>query len=1045
MCGILGFVLQRPRNDERARGILRDMASALVHRGPDADGFWRDATGCVNFGHRRLSIIDLSSGGAQPMRTPDGQGVLIYNGEIYNFPELRGELEREGLAFGSRSDTEVLLAALYHWGPKRTLPRLNGMFAFAYWDARSRELVLARDRIGEKPLYYSRQGGNFYFASELKALRAHPDYRAQVNRAVLPNYFRLNYVPAPHTIYEETWKLPPGHWLRYQVETGRLENAQPYWSFAEMTASARGASPGISLEAAADEVEQLMRGSVRRRLVSDRPVGCFLSGGVDSSTVASLMQAVSDQRVQTFTIGYNVANLNEAEDAEKVARHLGTTHTTFIVQASDAMEMIPAMPDVYDEPYADLSQIPTCLLARLTARHVTVALTGDGGDEVFGGYNRYVWAREVWSRLQRLPRNVCTLLARGMQEVGPETWDRGARLVGSVLPSRYRIRSVGDKLHKIAYLAQAQTERDLYRRLVSPSHAPEKLCLAPGDQRLPFELFPVPAELRLIEEQMMYWDSLTYLPDDVLVKMDRAAMRFGLETRIPFLDNEVLRYAWSLPFAHKVQGGVGKLIVRKVLERYVPARLFERPKTGFGIPIGAWLRGPLKGWAEELLENPALKEYIRLELVREVWRQHQRQQRNAESELWSVLMFSAWLRRWHQPVPSQPGIAEPREAPAARKRGPSRGRVIFLLNSLVSAGAEKQVILTSIALAECDYQAEIYTLAPDSQSARLDSLLQRARSLGVYVHRPTEDRNWLWDSFSACRKSLRRDKECVLWTWGYRSDLVATLFLQGLAPRISSLRSASGAIIRQRANWWKLFDRGCARYVSNTQLNVDQLAEIIPSVQSRSRVLYNALEPEALAQPPLELPEQVDPLEIVMLGNIRVEKKGYDLAVEMMRRLRAEGRRVRLRAAGLPLERKTLEDLIARAEVGDSFELAGPVTDPFAFLRQGHVFLLLSRHEGTPNVLLEAMALGLPCISTRIGDVARFTRDGEHLRQIDIGDVEAACRAVREAQDDWPRFRKMGAAGQALVRREFSDERFKRNLEACVADLITARAARRST
>jgi asparagine synthase (glutamine-hydrolysing) len=1038
MCGILGFVSSPSDRNGRAIAILHDMIAAVAHRGPDASGLWRDPTGRVNLGHRRLSIIDLSPGGAQPMKTRDGCGVIIYNGELYNFLELKAELAAEGIGFSSRSDTEVLLAALYHWGPARTLPKLNGMFAFAYWDGRSNSLVLARDRIGEKPLYYACQAGALYFGSELKALRAHPDYRAEINRAVLPLFFRFNYVPAPQTIYEDTWKLPAGHWVKFDIVSGRLGVPTPFWSMADMVRGAAAEQLSGSTEELVDEAERLLRRSVEMRMISDRPVGCFLSGGIDSSTVAALMQTVSNQRIQTFTIGYGEANLNEAEDAERVARHLGVAHTTFIVQAPDAQEMIPEMADIYDEPYADPSQIPTCLLSRLTARHVTVALTGDGGDEVFGGYNRYLWAREVWSRMQAFSPGIRKLIVQGIHKISPGVWDQLSRLFRPLLPRSFRVRSPGDKLHKIAYLAQAKDERDLYLRLTSLVHDPEEYGLAASAQPLPFDGLTPPEVLMRTEERMMFWDTLTYLPDDILVKLDRAAMRFGLEGRIPFLDNDVLRFAWQLPFREKVGPREGKLIIRKVLERYVPRSLFDRPKTGFGIPISDWLRGPLREWAQDLLANPVLKEYVHMAPTQELWRQHQSSQRNNDFRLWSVLMFSSWLRRWH-------GLGSGGEATPSSligdvryilsKRGPSKGRIVFLINSLGAAGAEKQVVLSAITLAKHGYSSEIFTLQLDKRNARIESLLQTARLAGVYVHKPMAGANWFMSSLIACRKSLKRDHRSVLWTWGYRADLVATTLLKIRVPRISSLRSAS-AVMKARATWWRWFDSSCARYISNTWLNVEQLAEIIPSATRRSRVLYNAIEEEALKQAPVALPDSVNYLEIVMLGNLRVKVKGYDLAVEMIRRLRVEGRHVRLRIAGLPHEKKELDTCISEAKVGDVCEFIGPVADPFEFLRSAHVFLLFSRYEGMPNALLEAMALGLPCISTKVGDVPRFTRDREHLWQIDVNDVEAACEAIRNAQDNWPAFRKMGAAAYALIRREFSTDTFEAKLLESVAGLI---------
>ena len=1013
MCGIAGFLGRSADERSDSAATLERMVRTLTHRGPDAAGTWHDPTGRVHLGHRRLAIIDLSPGGAQPMATPDGRGVIVYNGEIYNFAEVRAALVAEGIAFRSRSDTEVLLAALHHWGPERALPRLNGQFAFAYWDARDGSLTLARDRLGEKPLYYAWQGGGLFFASELKALRAHPGFRATINRAIVPLFLRYGYVPAPHAIYEDTWKLPAAHWVRFQGASPQRAEPKPYWSLAQTIDDAAKERAMGSAEELADETERLLRHSVEQRLVSDRPVGCFLSGGIDSSTIAALMQQASAQKIRTFTVGYREAALNEADDAERVARHLGTEHTTFTVSSAEALAMIPRLAEIYDEPFADSSQIPTSLLSQLTAQHVTVALTGDGGDEIFGGYNRHVAAQRLWPRLSRWPLPLRRGFAARLGAAAASD-----RVASVVLAGRGR--APGDKLRKIAQLASARDDRDLYARLTSVIGDPEKFCADSGGP-LPFEKWALPAVTLSPAERMMFWDTLTYLPDDILAKVDRAAMAFGLEGRIPFLDNDVLHFAWRLPLPEKVGPNFGKLILRRVLERHVPPTLFDRPKAGFAVPIGEWLRGPLRDWAEGLLRNPALIGYLRIEPVCELWQRHLDGKKNLEHQLWSVLMFSAWLERWH------PAESAARVAP--------KGRVVFLLQSLDGAGAEKQVVLSALALARHGYEAEIFTLARGEHGARLESLLAEAVGAGVRVYRPEDGQRWFSASIKACRASLRREPASVLWTWGHRADLVAHFAMGELAPRIGSLRSAGADFVRRRAFWSRLTDSSCVRYVSNTHLNIEQLAAVVPGVQAKCRVLYNAIERAALEAEPVALPEKIERLEIVMLGNVRVNVKGYDFAVEMMRRLRAENRAVRLRIAGLPIEAPQLAALIAAAGVGDAVEFVGPVTDPFPFLRSAHVFLLFSRLEGMPNALLEAMALGLPCISARVGDVARFTQDRVHLRQIDVGDVAGACAAVRAAMENWADFRAMGAAARRLIEESFSNEAFERNLLACIGDV----------
>ncbi|MBL9202946.1 MAG: asparagine synthase (glutamine-hydrolyzing), partial [Opitutaceae bacterium] len=849
MCGIAGFIDPGSGGPVRADAALRAMVSSLAHRGPDADGVWHEPAGRVHLGHRRLAVIDLSPGGAQPMVTDDGRGAIVFNGEIFNFAEIRAALVAEGLAFRSRSDTEVLLAALHQWGPARALPRLNGQFALAYFDARNRTLTLARDRFGEKPLHYALQDGMLIFASELKALRAHPGFRATVDASVLPAYLRYGYVPAPRTILADTWKLSPAHWVRFDTTAPRAAAPAPYWSLADTIAQAVARPIVGSDEELAEETERVLRRAVGLRLVSDRPIGCFLSGGIDSSTIAALMQAAAGRRIRTFTVGFREAAMNEAEDAEKVARHLGTEHTAFTLGPAEALAIVPRLAEIHDEPFADSSLIPTSLLAQLTVRHVTVALTGDGGDEVFGGYNRYVAARRAWSRLRDWPRPV-RLGAAGMMDMmaGSE------RLAGALLSAR----TPGEKLRKLAELARARDDADLYRRLSSIIAEPARLCTT--EEGAPaFSAFAPPAVLRTAEERMMFWDTLTYLPDDILAKVDRATMACGLEGRVPFLDNDAVAFAWRLPIGAKVGNNAGKLVLRRVLGRHVPPALFERPKTGFSVPIGAWLRGPLRGWAETLLGSPALAARLRMAEVRGFWRRHLEGRRDLGHQVWNVLMLASWLERWQPEAP-------PPVAP--------RGRVAFLMQSLDGAGSEKQVVLTAHALARLGFAAQIFTLAPAPHGARLAPLLREARAAGVRVFEPTPGLGWLAASVRACRASLHESGPCVLWTWGFRADLVAHFALRGLAPRIGSLRSAGEDFVRRRARWSRLTDGSCVRYVSNSRRNIEQLAAHVPGVRAKCRVLRNAIEPAALAAEPVALPEMIHRLEIVMLGNVRVGVKG---------------------------------------------------------------------------------------------------------------------------------------------------------------------------
>lgn len=647
MCGIIGFLTANTADKAANLAALKKMTDSLAHRGPDADGTFQSSQGHANLGHRRLSIIDLTPTGAQPMATCDGRFTISYNGEIYNFRELRAELEAAGRTFSGTSDTGVLLGAIAEWGVEAALRKLNGMFAFALWDAHEKALYLARDRFGEKPLYYGWHGGTFLFGSELKALVLHPAFGREIDHAALVLYMRFNYVPWPHCIYRNTFKLGPGHFLRVEPAKGPVE-PRPYWHLREIIEGRQMSMLDPRDPALIDELDRTLRKSVGMRMVSDVPLGAFLSGGIDSSTVVALMQAQSSRPVKTFTIGYSEVAYNEAEDAAKVARHLGTEHHELYLSNRECTDVIARLPQIYDEPFADSSQIPTTLVSEFTRRHVTVALSGDAGDELFGGYNRYFWTARIWPKLRRLPPALRRSLSRLIQSHRPEQWDNIFGLANPILPARLRVRGGGDKLHKLSLTMEATGGDELYRGFVSQWHNPGDVLLR-GEEP-PFlneHLNSVPAELDYIE-RMMYLDTLTYLPSDILCKVDRASMSTGLEARVPFLDVDVARFAWSLPRTTKIYRGVGKHPLRRVLQRYVPLALFERPKAGFGIPIGDWLRGPMRGWAEEMLEESALRRagWFRVDVVRRQWAEHLSGKYNRQHSLWSVLMFQSWLREW---------------------------------------------------------------------------------------------------------------------------------------------------------------------------------------------------------------------------------------------------------------------------------------------------------------------------------------------------------------------------------------------------------------
>jgi asparagine synthase (glutamine-hydrolysing) len=624
------------------------MGRTLQHRGPDDSGVWSDAEAGVGLAHRRLSIVDLSAAGHQPMSSPDRRFTLSYNGEIYNFAALRQELEARGHGFQGHSDTEVMLAAFAEWGVEAAVKRFVGMFAFAVWDARERVLHLCRDRVGEKPLYYGWAGKAFVFGSELKALRAHPAWRGEIDRDALALLLRYNYIPAPYSIYKGVFKLLPGTILTVSadaLERRELPAPHAYWSAREVAeAGMRDPFAGDADEATA-VLEQLLREAIAGQMVADVPLGAFLSGGIDSSLVVALMQAQSGRPVKTFTIGFHEAAYNEAEFAKAVAGHLGTEHTELYVTPKEALAVIPRLPALYDEPFADSSQIPTFLVSQLTRRSVTVSLSGDGGDELFGGYNRYFWGRRIWDKIGWMPRGLRRSAARGIVSVSPAAWDATFHGLGPLLPGKFKQTIPGDRMHKLAEVLGVEHPEAMYRSLVSMWKTPTELV--PGASEPPTELSSEnewPA-LPDFVERMMYLDLMTYLPDDILVKVDRAAMGVSLETRVPYLDHRVVEFAWRLPLALKIRGGKGKWLLRQILYKYVPPELIERPKTGFGIPIDSWLRGPLRAWAEELLDEGRLKRegFFDPRPIRQKWAEHLSGNRNWQYYLWGVLMFQAWL------------------------------------------------------------------------------------------------------------------------------------------------------------------------------------------------------------------------------------------------------------------------------------------------------------------------------------------------------------------------------------------------------------------
>lgn len=648
MCGIAGFLGSSHVIDtDQQQKVIEDMTRALTHRGPDHSGSWCNLDAGIALGHRRLSVLDLSSAGNQPMMSKCKRYMVSFNGEIYNHLELRKKLEKTGVApiWRGHSDTETLLGAIASWGIEQTLEKLVGMYSFAVWNTETSTLTLARDRVGEKPLYYGWQGNTFLFGSELKALKAFPFFDAEIDRQSLALYLCYNYVPTPHSIYKNVFKLLPGSFISI-CEGQSSVKPEFYWS-ARTVAETGQKEPfsGTDLEAI-HELQRQLEQSVSGQIVADVPIGAFLSGGVDSSMIAAIMQTQTSQTVKTFTIGFTDVQYNEAEQAKAVACHLGTDHTELYVTPKEAIGVITNLPSLYDEPFADSSQIPTFLIAELARRHVTVSLSGDGGDELFGGYNRHLWAANIWQKLGRVPTSFRKVLADMVTVLPPQAWNSVFQVLGKIIPAGWRHATPGDKLHKLADALSARSPEELYFKLVSFWKNSKNVVIL-GEQKSPSLLkeilfSPGPDEFA---HQMMYMDLTSYLPDDILVKVDRAAMGVSLETRIPFLDHRLVEFAWSLPLSMKIANGQGKWILRQLLYKYVPQELIERPKMGFGIPLDEWLRGPLREWAENLLTEARLRDegFFDPAPIREKWAEHLSGLRNWSYLLWSVLMFQAWL------------------------------------------------------------------------------------------------------------------------------------------------------------------------------------------------------------------------------------------------------------------------------------------------------------------------------------------------------------------------------------------------------------------
>ncbi|MEY3183277.1 MAG: Asparagine synthetase [Pseudomonadota bacterium] len=653
MCGLTGFWhFDRIVSRTTSEAILTDMATTIDHRGPDARGVWVDETAGLGLAHTRLSIRDLSPHGAQPMHSASGRYVIVYNGEVYNTETIKPSLHRKGYGFVGGSDTEVILAACEAFGVDQAVKQFVGMFAFALWDRQEKRLTLVRDRVGIKPLYFGIVNGVLFFGSQLKSFRQHPSWRGEIDSAVLTSYFYLNYVPAPHSIFKGIHKLKPGTFVTINADKSVQETS--YWDFASVAQEGVYNRQKLSTHEAIDQLDTLLQEAVKSRMIADVPLGAFLSGGIDSSVVVSMMQSQSTQPVQTFSIGFSEEGYNEAVYAKKVAQHLGTQHQELYLTSQEAIDVIPKLPTWYDEPFADVSQIPTYLVSQLARKQVAVSLSGDGGDELFAGYHRYHLGYHLWRWVGYLPFPARRALSFLLKRFPISAYEWLAACSRGMLPARF-----GDKCQKLASILAMKTPQAFYETLIS--FWPKPTALVTGGNASAVLGWQTNASYsgNLLKqslgnsrtqfiEQMQLMDSMTYLPDDILTKVDRASMAVGLEARVPLLDHRVIEWAWRLSPDLKVRYGQGKWILRQVLSRYVPTELFDRPKMGFGVPIDKWLRGPLRPWAEELLSLSALASsgYLQSGPIIRRWKEHLSGQRNWQYSLWGVLMFQQWYRHY---------------------------------------------------------------------------------------------------------------------------------------------------------------------------------------------------------------------------------------------------------------------------------------------------------------------------------------------------------------------------------------------------------------
>ncbi len=651
MCGFAGVVIDKS-TAKLSQSIIEKMGDSISHRGPDSSGVWLDAEIGIAMVHRRLSILDLSPSGHQPMQSSSGRFTLVFNGEIYNHLSIRSQIS-DAYQWRGHSDTETILAGFEIWGIKNTIQKSTGMFSLAVWDAKEKSLSLFRDRIGEKPLYYGWQNGSFLFGSELKSLIVHPSFQHEIDRNSLSLFMRYGYVPSPASIYKGIQKLAPASFIELFPYSNSFRNEETpvpaeYWSLAEVVSDGQKRSDLMNSIEIQEKLDFLLREVIDQQMVADVPVGAFLSGGIDSSTIVAIMQTLSRKKIKTFSVGIEAEGYNEAPYAKEIAEFLGTDHTELFFSDKEARNIIPDLPGIYDEPFSDPSQIPTFYLSQVSRKDVAVSLSGDAGDELFAGYNRYFLGDLIHKINRNLPRPLMKALTSAVYRISPQIWDTCFSPIKSFLPTNISTRPIGDRLHKLAKIFQQSDFMSTYVAMMSHWQDPSKIVINGSDSINQSSLRNLSSNCDDLFHKMMAFDTVTYLPDDILVKVDRAAMSCSLETRLPFLNHHLVEFAWQIPLSMKIKNGKGKSVLRNVLYKYIPQELFDRPKTGFGLPIHSWLRGPLREWAESLLNESRLKNqgYLETAPITEKWQQHLSGHRNWHLQLWNVLIFQSWFEEY---------------------------------------------------------------------------------------------------------------------------------------------------------------------------------------------------------------------------------------------------------------------------------------------------------------------------------------------------------------------------------------------------------------